>query len=113
MIEAPASPRARLAWLTTVPTAAAAGALLAVNPVAALLTAAFAMSLALLALGRGVVGLFVSALALVLAGYMFMGRGFAHVGVPPMYVGELALALAVFALVTAFATRRLRAVQIL
>jgi hypothetical protein len=42
-----------------------------------------------------VVRLFALALAAVLAGYMFMGRGFAHIGVGPVYVGEFVLALGI------------------
>jgi hypothetical protein len=37
------------------------------------------------------VRLFVAALVALLVGYMFMGRGFAHVGVAPAYVGEVVL----------------------
>jgi hypothetical protein len=42
-----------------------------------------------------IVQLFAVALAAVLAGYMFMGRGFAHIGVGPVYVGDLVLALGI------------------
>lgn len=42
-----------------------------------------------------VIQLFALALAAVLAGYMFMGRGFAHIGVGPVYVGEFVLALGI------------------
>lgn len=38
------------------------------------------------------------ALAALLTGYMFLGRGFAHIGVGPVYVGEVVLALALIAL---------------
>jgi hypothetical protein len=53
-----------------------------------------------------IVRLFVGALLVLLAGYMFMGRGFAHLGVPPIYVGEFVLALGLVA--TAVAAIRLR-----
>ena len=36
---------------------------------------------------------FLVTLGVLLLGYMFLGRGFAHIGVPPLYVGELALAI--------------------
>lgn len=39
--------------------------------------------------------LFALALAAVLTGYMFMGRGFAHIGVGPIYVGDWVLALGI------------------
>lgn len=41
------------------------------------------------------------ALAALLTGYMFLGRGFAHVGVGPIYIGELVLVLAGVALLLA------------
>ena len=50
------------------------------------------------------VSVFVVALATLLVGYMFMGRGFAHVGVPPIYVGEVVLLIGLVA--TAYAFRR-------
>ena len=52
------------------------------------------------------VRVFVAALVAILAGYMFMGRGFAHVGVRPVYVGEVVLVLGLIA--TAYALLRLR-----
>lgn len=53
-----------------------------------------------------VVRVFFVSLAALLAGYMFLGRGFAHVGIPPLYVGEIVLVLGLIA--TAFAVIRLR-----
>ncbi len=41
-----------------------------------------------------------------LAGYAFLGRGFAHLGVPPLYLGEFVLALGLVA--TAWAAVRSR-----
>ena len=40
-----------------------------------------------------VVRLFLICLGVLLAGYAFLGRGFAHLGVPPIYLGEMVLAL--------------------
>jgi hypothetical protein len=51
-----------------------------------------------------VVQLFLVALLVLLAGYMFLGRGFAHVGLPPFYVGEIVLFLGLVA--TAFVVFR-------
>lgn len=51
-----------------------------------------------------VVRIFLVALAVLLLGYMFLGRGFAHLGVPPLYVGEVVLALGIVA--TAYAIVR-------
>ena len=53
-----------------------------------------------------VVRFFLLALGVLLAGYAFLGRGFAHLGMPPVYVGELVLALGLA--VTAFAAVRSR-----
>lgn len=48
---------------------------------------------------------FLGALAFLLLGYMFLGRGFAHVGIRPAYLGEVVLALGLAA--TAWAIIRL------
>jgi len=40
---------------------------------------------------------FLSALGILLAGYLFMGRGFAYVGVPPVFIGEIVLMIGVLA----------------
>jgi len=53
-----------------------------------------------------VVRVFLAALAVLLLGYMFMGRGFAHVGRSPVFVGEVVLALGLLG--TSFALIRLR-----
>lgn len=57
-----------------------------------------------------IVRAFLACLGILLLGYMFLGRGFAHVGVPPVYVGEVVLALGVVAtavgLVSARPSRR-------
>jgi len=44
-----------------------------------------------------VASIFLAALVVLLLGYQFMGRGFAHLGVPPLYVGEVVLVLGLFA----------------
>jgi len=41
---------------------------------------------------------FWSVLLVVLAGYALLGKGFAYLGVPPLFVGEVALAIGVFSL---------------
>jgi hypothetical protein len=53
-----------------------------------------------------IVRVFLVALAGLLLGYMFMGRGFAHLGRPPLYVGEIVLLLGLVA--TGYAIARLR-----
>ncbi len=52
--------------------------------------------------------LFATALAILLAGYMLMGRGFAHLGVPPVYLGEAVLGLGILATAYAVVRRRLQ-----
>jgi hypothetical protein len=44
-----------------------------------------------------VVRIFLVVLAALLLGYMFLGRGFAHLGIPPLYVGEVVLAIGIVA----------------
>jgi len=105
--------RSRMAWLWLVPGAIAAGALAPISPVAALAMAGGAVGLVLLALGRRTTRLFLLALAVVLTGYAFAGRGFAYLGAPPVYVGEVVLVLGVFALVTSLPTRRPDLVHVL
>ncbi|HYN70700.1 MAG TPA: O-antigen ligase family protein [Candidatus Eisenbacteria bacterium] len=51
------------------------------------------------------VRVFIGALIALLAGYMFMGRGFAHIGVGPIFLGEVVLAIGLVA--TAYAVVRL------
>jgi hypothetical protein len=58
--------------------------------------------------GLPVVRLFLGALVALLVGYMFMGRGFAHVGLPPIYVGEVVLLLGLLATAAAIVRLRLR-----
>ena len=53
-----------------------------------------------------IVRIFLLVLGVLLAGYAFLGRGFAHLGVPPVYLGEFVLALGLAA--TAWAAIRSR-----
>jgi hypothetical protein len=55
-----------------------------------------------------VVRLFLLCLGVLLAGYAFLGRGFAHLGVPPVYLGELVLALGLVAVAWAAVRSRLQ-----
>jgi O-antigen ligase/polysaccharide polymerase Wzy-like membrane protein len=56
---------------------------------------------------------FVGGLGALLIGYAFLGRGLAHAGVPPVYVGEMVLGLGVLALVFGRPTFRLDLVRVL
>lgn len=58
-------------------------------------------------IGSRPVQAFFVALAALLLGYMFLGRGFAHVGLAPIYVGEIVLALGL--VITGWAVWQLRA----
>jgi hypothetical protein len=49
-----------------------------------------------------VVRLFAVSLGVLLLGYMFLGRGFAHIGLPPLYIGEVVLAICIIATGFAF-----------
>jgi len=48
-----------------------------------------------------VASLFLSFFCLVLAGYAILGRSFAYLGVPPLYIGEISLALGIVAVLLA------------
>ena len=52
------------------------------------------------------VQIFVLALGLVLVGYMFMGRGFAHIGIGPIFIGDVVLVIGVVAAGLALIRRR-------
>ena len=55
-----------------------------------------------------IVQLFLLVLGALLMGYAFLGRGFAHLGVPPVYLGEMVLALGLVATATAAVRSRLQ-----
>jgi hypothetical protein len=57
---------------------------------------------------RSLVLAFLVALGLLLLGYMFLGRGFAHLGFPPFYVGEAVLLLGLIATGLAVIAFRIR-----
>ena len=58
--------------------------------------------------GLALVPVFLIVLATLLAGYMFLGRGLAHLGRSPIYVGEVVLVIGVITASVAFARLRLR-----
>lgn len=85
----------------------AVGLLVALAPTGGILVVGGSVSLmTLLLLGRRIVTVFQLALAALLAGYAFLGRGLAHVGVPPLYVSEMVLVLALIAIVVALPKAR-------
>jgi hypothetical protein len=94
-------------WAVVLVGAAAAGAVAAASPgIAAALVAGVAFALLALTFVRRPARIFLIVLGALLAGYAFLGKGLAHVGLPPLYVGELLLPLAVVAI--AASARRIR-----
>ena len=105
--------RARQAWLAAIPCAIAIGAIAPVAPLAAIALAGVVVAIGLVALGRRLPEVFLATVAIILVGYASMGRGFAYLGVPPLYVGEIALLLGCLAMVAFLPARRLGLPQVL
>jgi hypothetical protein len=90
--------RRGLAELTLVAVLAVGlGALTSASPLGLLAAVGLAGLAAILVMGRRSISLFHAASAGLLIGYAFLGRGLAHVGVPPLYLGEIVLALGLIA----------------
>jgi hypothetical protein len=83
------------------------GSLIAVSPILGLAAGAVLVVLWLVAQGPRLPVIFLGALGFILAGYAFLSRGFAHVGVPPVYVGEPVLAIAVLSMIVTVRRARL------
>ena len=66
----------------------------------------------LVLIGRAIKVVFLGALGVLLVAYAFFDRGIAHVGIGPVYVGELVLILAVPATVIGLARARLSVVHL-
>ena len=91
--------------LATLMLAITVGAVTAYSPlVGAGIGCAIAVGLLAIPLAHHADRVFLAALAILLGGYGFFGRGFAYLGVAPIYVGEIVLGLAAVALV--FGLRR-------
>jgi O-Antigen ligase len=74
------------------------GVLTAVNPpVTLLLVLASLAMIGLLLVGKRIATVFLGGLAIILIGYAFLGRGFAHIGGGPIYISELMLPVAILA----------------
>jgi hypothetical protein len=67
-------------------------------PILALPAVGAALAVLVLNLGERVPRVFLWILMALLIGYAFLGRGLAHVGAPPVYVGEMAVGLALLTL---------------
>lgn len=92
--------------------AVAAGAVVAFAP-----TTALPIAVGLIFLIAWLAGLagppFVSTLAALLLGYMFLGRGFAHIGLGGVYIGDGVLAFALLTLVMRLGAIRFSSTQVL
>jgi O-antigen ligase len=100
-----------MAWLLIVPMAALLGASVAAYRPAALLILAVAAAAVVLGFAGASRRLFLWAITALLLGYQFGGRGFAYLGVAPAFVGEMTLAVGLFALAVARPIRRLGTLQ--
>jgi hypothetical protein len=87
------------------------GVLVIVRPMAGIGAALALVPIALLTLREGLRPLLAWALAALLTGYMFLDRGFAHVGAPPLYVGDAVLGLAFLTVVAVVRRPRLTALH--
>jgi hypothetical protein len=91
---------ARVAPLSIVGAATAVGVAIVIDPRAAVFLVAAALVLAIAARGDETLArLYLGTVGILLAGYALLGRGFAGLGVAPLYVGEAVLALGVMAAV--------------
>ena len=86
--------------------AAGIGLLAASSPILALAGASALAGLVLLSFGRRMVPVFHGALLIILIGYAFLGKGFAYLGIPPIYVGEVVLALGILAIIVSLPDAR-------
>src|SRR4051794_17093444 len=82
------------------------GAAAAAAPLSVGVIAGFMVGIWLVAIGRQSIAVFHGALVGLLIGYAFLGKGFAYFGLPPLYVGEMCLALA--AVATLYSIRQAR-----
>ncbi len=104
----------RVTWVGSGAAVGGAAALAAVWPqlgIAASLAAAGVA--ALIALRTRWVEVFVALLGVLLGAYMFSGRLVAHIGIPPVYVGELVLGTGVVSLLFTARRARLHPIEVL
>ena len=86
-------------WLLALGIAGVIGALVAWNAtVASILVAVGLVGSVTVALRAQLPRLALSFLGICLLGYALLGKGFAYIGVPPLFVGEMALGLCLLAL---------------
>lgn len=85
--------------------ALAAGGAIVFNPLLGLFAGTTILTLLALALVRHFPVVFVASLWFTLLGYAFGSRGFAYLGVPPIYIGEMVLGLAALYVLTSTRVR--------
>ena len=96
-----------LVWLGAVAIAAVVGAAAAIAPLITVLgAAAIAFGLGLVASGERSQRCFLLMLAGILVGYAFFSRGFAYLGVRPVFVGEVVLVAGTWAFIRALPRAR-------
>lgn len=86
--------------------AAALGGLTALSPLVGVVAALAAFAVWLLSYGQRMVPVFHVSLVVILIGYAFLGKGLAYVGVAPVYIGEMVLALGVLAIIVSLPSAR-------
>src|SRR5689334_2246064 len=89
-----------------------AGALAVVFPLGAVALVALAWVAWLATRAAQMPRIFMAALGIILAAYMFFGRGAAYAGVPPLFIGEACLGLGLLTIVTALPRVRLTTVHL-
>jgi hypothetical protein len=103
----------RLAMIASLPLAVLIGAAIAYSPLIGVIGAfAVALAVVVLASGHRAVTLFLVALTGLLVAYATLGRGIAHAGVPPIYIGEAVLGLAVLAIIASIPRIRVGPVEL-
>jgi hypothetical protein len=88
-------------------TALLAGILASISVLAGVILVGVLSAVGILALGRQVIPVFHGGLLVILVGYAFIGKGFAYLGAPPLYVGEITLALCLAAIIWSIGRARL------
>jgi hypothetical protein len=105
-------PRALTATVT-VTLALGVGVAVVAGPLTMAAVVALLAGAALVVVGRRIPAVFQAALAGLLLGYLFFGKGFAYIGAGGAYVGEVGVALAVAATIVSIGRWRVGAVEML
>ncbi len=82
------------------------GALVAISPLVGIIAFVIALAVWMLSYGQRMVPAFHGTLLIILVIYAFLGRGGAYLGVAPVYVGEVVLAIGILAIIVSLPTAR-------